>query len=106
MTTATPEDRKSEGGAARLPWLIVEMSAGEYTALARATEDGDVAARFRVRADNADVNVRVFEIGRNVDLLDRDEFRVERAFPRDQFAEFAPDELVDPFETMFHRRES
>ena len=72
----------------------------------RATEDSNVAARFRVVADNADVNVRVFEIGRNVDLLDRDEFRIEGAFPRDEFAEFAPDELVDPFETMFHRRES
>ena len=73
---------------------------------ARATEDSDVAARFRVVSDNADVNVRVFEIGRNVDLLDRDELRIEGAFPRDEFTEFAPDELVDPFETMFHRRES
>jgi len=54
-------------------------------------------------ADDADEDVRVLEIRRDIDLLDGDELRVESAMPHDQLANFPFKHFVNARETMFHR---
>jgi hypothetical protein len=65
-------------------------------------QHGHVAVRFFVLADDADVNVGVLQIRRGIDLLNRDELRLELALARDQLAKLPPDQLVYACETMLH----
>ena len=53
-------------------------------------------------ANHADVDVAAFEVRGNIRALDGDQRRGEDDFAADDFAEFASDDLVEPFETMFH----
>ena len=60
------------------------------------------ALPFRFRPDDADEDVRVLQIGRDVHLLHGDERGLESDLALDEFAEFALEHFVDAFETVFH----
>jgi hypothetical protein len=55
-----------------------------------------------VVADDADEDVGVLQIGRDIDLLYGDKLRREPALAADEFAKFAFDQLVDSLEAVFH----
>jgi hypothetical protein len=55
------------------------------------------------RTENADIDVCFLQVGRDVDLIDRDERFLERDFASDDDAELTFEEFVDAFLSMFHR---
>ena len=59
---------------------------------------------MRTIAENADENVRIFKIRRDIHVVDRDEHVLERKLACDDGAELAPDELVHAEHSMFHEK--
>src|SRR6266853_1981547 len=55
-------------------------------------------------SNDADEDVRVLEVGRDIDFLDGHELCREAHLTSEQEPELALEEFVDPRETMFHRR--
>ena len=56
----------------------------------------------RALAENADEDVPVFQIGRDVHLVNRDQHIIENQIARDDRAQLAPDDLVHAEHSMFH----
>ena len=60
---------------------------------------------LRLVADDADIDMAALEIWGNVRALNGDKRGGEDDFAADDLAQLAPDDLVDPFETMFHGKD-
>ena len=58
-----------------------------------------------VRAEDADEDVRIFQVGRDVDLLDGDERALESDLARENAAELALESSLTR-NTMFHENRS
>src|SRR6266404_2163475 len=53
-------------------------------------------------SDDADKNMRIFQIGRDVHLIDTDKPGLKRHLPRNNAAKFAFEKFVYPEQSMFH----
>src|SRR5437660_7977822 len=53
-------------------------------------------------AEHADKNMRIFQIGRDVHLIDADKPGLKRHLPRNNPAKFAFEQFVYPEQSMFH----
>ena len=86
-------------------WRILEDDAfGERLLKLRTVivEQSHIVMGFGLRANNTHVDVGVLKVGCRINLLDGDQLGLKSVFARDEIAELAPDEFVDPFEAMFH----
>lgn len=59
-------------------------------------------ARPGVRSENADENMRIFQIGSNVDVIDADQDAFKMEIACEEPAQFPFYHLVDPQHSMFH----
>ena len=75
--------------------IVLQLRAGVM-------QNGHIAVRFFVVTDDADVDVRVFQVRRRVDMLNRDKLRFELAFARDQVTELPPNQFIYACEAMLH----
>src|SRR5207302_2536863 len=53
-------------------------------------------------AEHADKNMRIFQIGRDVHLINTDKTGLKRHLPRNNAAKFAFEQFVYPEQSMFH----
>lgn len=54
------------------------------------------------RAEDTDKDVRIFQIGRDIDMIDADERAFEINFPCDDSTQLAFDEFVNTEKSVFH----
>ncbi len=70
--------------------------------LALVQQPRDDLLLLRLVADHADIDVAALQVRRDIRALDGHQRRGEDDLAQDDLAQLAPDDFIDPFETMFH----